>query len=199
MAADVACAVCLISRDLVAMPCCPTEGSSTQFCFRCIELICQHGGGTGKCPKCRKHIVIKNGAVALNTEQMRCIMCRQMRIITENRMCDACNVGCRRPLLYECERCHRRQRIPHPMYRYQPSPQEYCNSSWACHQGCGDYTRWRVVPEDVQHVPPQDAPESWGLLESQLVRVREQRQREEEQGTRPEGRPEGRPGGCVLS
>ncbi len=23
------------------------------------------------------------------------------------------------------------------------------NASWACHQQCGDYTMWRIVPEDA--------------------------------------------------
>mmetsp|Transcript_19060 Transcript_19060/g.59942 ORF Transcript_19060/g.59942 Transcript_19060/m.59942 type:complete len:194 (-) Transcript_19060:67-648(-) len=176
---DVVCGVCLISRELVDMPCCPGENSTTKFCLRCLTLICQHAGGVGKCPKCRKHIVIEDGTVALNTKHMQCHMCRQMRIITGNSMCDACNAGTRRPLTYECERCHRHQVIPHPMYRYQPTPEEYCNSSWACHQGCGDYTRWRVIGRDVANVPPDDAPESWGLADAQLARVRAEREREE--------------------
>lgn len=180
-AEDVVCAVCLISRDLIQMPCCGGgETSTTRFCFRCVELICMHAGGVGKCPKCRKHVVIEDGAVAVNTRQARCRMCCQMKVITENGMCDPCNVGSRRPLTYECEKCHRRQRIPHPMYRYQPTPEAWCNSSWACHQRCGDYTRWRITPEDLPNVPPGDAPESWGLQEAQLAAIRAERQREVE-------------------
>ena len=56
------------------------------------------------------------------------------------------------------------QRIPHPMYRYQvDGPTAFGNNTWACHVGCGDQTHWRVAAADAHLVPPDDAPEAWGL------------------------------------
>ncbi|EOD04202.1 hypothetical protein EMIHUDRAFT_221283 [Emiliania huxleyi CCMP1516] len=71
----------------------------------------------------------------------------------------------RHTLRYECEQCRRFQRIPHPMYRYQPTPQQF-----------GDVSR--VHPEDVLAVPADDAPEGWGMREAWFDAVREQRRRE---------------------
>ena len=66
--------------------------------------------------------------------------------------------------------CGRFQQIPHPMWRYQSSPDAFGTASWACHGACCDYTRWRVV--DATRVPDDHAPESWGRAEAQLDRVR---------------------------
>ena len=48
------------------------------------------------------------------------------------------------------------------MWRYQPSAEAFGNVAWACHGRCGDFTRWRVVAQDVRLVPPEDAPASKG-------------------------------------
>lgn len=52
----------------------------------------------------------------------KCSMCLQLRhIVTERQdvpLCDACLLGTRHDLRYECERCHRSQIINHPMWRY---------------------------------------------------------------------------------
>ena len=110
-------------------------------------------------------------------------------------------MGQRHTLRYECEQCRRFQRIPHPMYRYQPTPQQFGDVSWACHQRCRAQTHWRastprtsstceqrfftptavnrrVHPEDVLAVPADDAPEGWGMREAWFDAVREQRRRE---------------------
>lgn len=57
---------------------------------------------------------------------------------------------------YQCERCGGEQRILHPMWRYQRGPREFGSATWACHQGCSDYTKWRIVPEDAQQAGFQD-------------------------------------------
>jgi hypothetical protein len=75
------------------------------------------------------------------------------------------------------------QRIPHPMWRYQPSAATFGNVTWAC-QRCGDYTNWRVHPDDADGVPLGDAPESWGVRERWLEDVR--RTRNEGRGRREE-------------
>lgn len=113
--------------------------------------------------------------------QAICQLCRQVRPLAANATtCDACRFGLEHRLRYECERCHGTQPIPHPMYRYQlDGPGAFGAVSWACHVGCGEYTCWRVVPEDVPRVPPADAPPSWGQQGAWLAQVREQRQREQ--------------------
>eukprot|EP00569_Conticribra_weissflogii_P011826 CAMPEP_0171376380 /NCGR_PEP_ID=MMETSP0879-20121228/18552_1 /TAXON_ID=67004 /ORGANISM="Thalassiosira weissflogii, Strain CCMP1336" /LENGTH=281 /DNA_ID=CAMNT_0011886189 /DNA_START=19 /DNA_END=860 /DNA_ORIENTATION=- len=71
-------------------------------------------------------------------------------------MCTDCQRGMSNTLHYQCQRCHRIQRIPHPMYRYQNSPLEFGTTSWACHVGCGDYTFWRIVERDLEKVSRGD-------------------------------------------
>lgn len=172
------CAVCLFEPDLVLMPCCGNVNSTTRFCLRCIEMICKHGGGIGRCPKCRTTIVVEKGEVKINKKKSQCRMCRQQHVIVGKGMCDACNIGSLKPLVYECERCHRNQRIPHPMYRYQTTPEAYGASSWACHVGCGTYTRWRISRGDVSNVPASDAPATWNVSDPHLERIRKLRYQE---------------------
>ena len=93
-------------------------------------------------------------------------------------ICDACWLGNQIALRYECEGCGGVQRIPHPMWRYQvDGPEAFGHTPWACHQRCGTYTRWRVVPDDVARVPHGDAPESWGVDIVRQIRERQRRQR----------------------
>lgn len=93
-------------------------------------------------------------------------------------MCDACLLGMRYQLHYECQRCHKAQQIPHPMWRYQETPLEFGNITWACHRDCGDYTHWRVIPEDAAKVPDFDCPDGWGRRDDWLATVRRQRHME---------------------
>ena len=65
------------------------------------------------------------------------------------------------------------------MWRYQENgPTSYGSVTWACHQRCGDYKTWRIVPEDAEAVPPEHCPDSWGRREEWLARIREVRQLE---------------------
>eukprot|EP00913_Durusdinium_trenchii_P028150 g26394.t1 len=93
-----------------------------------------------------------DGVPSITENRGQCQMCRQMHILVDQGMCEACNLGRRYVFRYECQRCHRLQRIPHPMWRYQATPTDFSSSTWACHQGCGDYTTWRLAPEDVGQV-----------------------------------------------
>lgn len=184
------CAVCwseTAEDDFAVLPCHATPSDSTmRYCRRCVEIICESSpGGVGRCPTCRAFLRVRQGGgfeVADRVEM--CTLCRQAKlIVTELRpgvpVCDACLLGAQNPLRYECERCNRVQHIPHPMYRYQvEGPNAYGNDTWACQQRCGDYTRWRVHQSDVHLVPPQDAPESWGVADDFIAQVREQRRRE---------------------
>ena len=173
------------------------------FCQRCIEIICEMADGAlGKCPKCRKAVQVANGQVVVAVPRRgKCRMCNQgNKAIVEAGQCDACLFGSRYVLGYECDRCHCTQRIPHPMWRYCASPDGFSTSTWACHQRCGDYTHWRVIPCDVPRVPAQDRPESWGTDEW-LRAVRERRQSEASSPLRGGGMGGGRRHprvGCLL-
>lgn len=146
------CAVCL-EEDLpgppVVMPCCGREAaaSTTQFCRRCVEIICeQNSVAVGMCPRCRSYYHIEeDGTLALSDNMGQCQFCRQHRTLMTTRpvpLCSACLMGTRVALRYQCQGCGRNQRIPHPMWRYQPTPGEHTTDTWACHQACGDQTRW---------------------------------------------------------
>jgi hypothetical protein len=168
------CAVCLdADPDLVPMPCCGRETSSTRFCKLCIETICRLApGNCGQCPTCRQTITIEEGAVVLATRRGRCRMCCQNnKVLPERNLCEACLYGSMHKLRYECDRCRRTQRIPHPMWRYQADPDSFGSATWACHQRCGGYTHWRVTPADLPLVPMQDRPASWGT-EAWMEQVR---------------------------
>lgn len=180
------CAVCFEADNLVDMPCCGREGGTAGYCRRCLEIICQQGHGVGRCPSCRQHISIQGSIVSISERRAQCLMCRQSRIIIDRNMCDACLLGSQLPpIRYECSHCHRHQRIPHPMFRYQASPAEFGTASWACHQGCVAQTYWRIVPGDALLVPDMECPESWGRREEWLVAVRQQRHAERLAGLAP--------------
>ncbi|GMI27978.1 hypothetical protein TeGR_g5858 [Tetraparma gracilis] len=121
------CAICFEDSShpgfsLADLPCCGSHTSSTtQFCVACIKMICAHGDlNVGKCPRCRKFIGMSaSGTIELRSETGTCEMCRQKHIIVGHRKCAACLFGSdpKNRHRYECDRCHRFQRIPHPMYR----------------------------------------------------------------------------------
>ena len=190
------CAVCWQEgQEIARLPCCTAPAGSTMlFCVRCIEIICEQApGGVGRCPTCREFIKKGSGQGTFEVADRveTCTLCRQARlIIGEIRggpVCDACMLGQGNPLRYECERCRRNQRIPHPMYRYQPTAERFGDVTWACHVGCNAQTHWRVATADVHLVPAADAPESWGVRDAWLDRVRAQRRQERVGGVAPAG------------
>eukprot|EP00731_Ephydatia_muelleri_P010666 Em0005g1252a len=184
------CSVCLQDvslTDKVTMPCCSRKSSTVQHCRRCIETIVQNGirSSIGRCPACRAYFVMQGGLPVTQTSVPReCVMCCQVKEIADpNReLCSACMLGAEFSFRYECDRCHRVQTIPHPMWLYQPTPSTFTGASWACHRGCGDYTKWRIVPDDLERVPLEHAPEAWGMREKWLAAIREQRKRETIEG-----------------
>ncbi|KAH8095756.1 hypothetical protein JL720_3080 [Aureococcus anophagefferens] len=85
----VTCAICLESTDFAALPCCGThEGSTTRFCHDCVVLLCDHAGGTGRCPRCRAWISVEDGAIVEKEAMDQCMICRQTRH-RDRSMCDA--------------------------------------------------------------------------------------------------------------
>eukprot|EP00929_Paragymnodinium_shiwhaense_P035767 TRINITY_DN1927_c0_g1_i2.p1 TRINITY_DN1927_c0_g1~~TRINITY_DN1927_c0_g1_i2.p1 ORF type:complete len:234 (+),score=18.54 TRINITY_DN1927_c0_g1_i2:105-806(+) len=169
------CAVCLEEAPHVQTPCCYRPGATVGYCRHCLDVICADGGGgVGRCPSCRKYIRIDaEGHVHITDQRAKCRCCQQSRVILDEGRCDACLLGMRFPFTYECNRCHKFQKIPHPMWRYQPSPTEFGSSSWACHRGCCAYTKWRIVAEDAERIPGSELPESWGGQEEWLATVRD--------------------------
>ena len=187
-AATFECAICWadVEEKPAELPCCgaPPPGSSTCYCTRCIEIICEQAlGGMGRCPTCREFIQLVDGQIRIAAGLETCAVCNQARPVAERMgwpsqpLCGACAMGVRQPLCYECERCHHIGPVPHPMYRYQATPGEFGNNPWFC-QPCADFTNRRVIPQDLARVPADDCPESWGRREEWLAQVREQRQRE---------------------
>jgi len=198
--AETTCAVCLetVTRDSKAsMPCCDRDTASVSLCGPCVRFICERGpGGVGRCPKCRAHVrptrratsvpepldssassgANDDNAFELAVMRGECRLCRQTKdLVDERSVCDACAYGARFTLRHECQRCGHVQRIPHPMWRYQRTPEAFGDVSWACHGRCRDYTRWRVSSDDVASVPPEDAPVTWGTADAWLADVRSAR------------------------
>lgn len=171
------CAICS-TEDIpietrAVLPCCGTIGSSLQYCRRCIEVIIERGieGRLGKCPTCNSWLSEKNDQfVTPESRAARCTMCTQEKVIADvgRVRCEACVIGGRYPFQYECNRCHLVQRIPHPMWQYQNTPTEFGGVTWACHRRCGDYTNWRIIPDDAQRVPAELCPQTWGRREEWL-------------------------------
>lgn len=179
------CAVCYVEElplsERVTLPCCGREGSSIQYCATCLGVLCASMGGVGRCPTCSKHFRIEGGRATAAEELAQCSCCRQLRpgVLRGGGgsgppLCAACTLGVRLRLSYECETCHRKQTIPHPMFLYQPTPVAFSTDTWACHNaGCpGEYTHWRIVnPADI---PPEHCPEGWGRRDEWLAAVRAQ-------------------------
>jgi len=65
------------------------------------------------------------------------------------------------------------------MFRYQALASSFGDTTWACHGKCGDFTKWRLVPECLGGIPPEHAPPSWGRQEEWLESIRKQRRLEQ--------------------
>lgn len=178
------CAICYLDFEpegltRAILPCCDRKDSTLQFCTECIHLLCQRSRRIHQiveCPRCKKYIQVREDGKIINVDEapINCAMCRMTRLPSQEHasLCSACYSGIRNPLRYECNTCHRIQRIPHPMYRYQENPFSFGSSSWACHQGCHTYTMWRIIPEDISKVPMEDAPDGWRLRELEYEEIR---------------------------
>lgn len=156
------------------MPCCERRESTIGFCVACLQVVCERSPGkVGQCPTCRTFITVGPSGEVRKAENFgKCAICCQNRVLTERTRCSACALGARLYLLYECQQCGRSQRIPHPMWTYQETPSDFSTVTWACHRGCGTYTRWRVLPNFLSAIPAEHSPESWGRREEWLAQIR---------------------------
>ena len=168
------------------IPCCERETSSTKFCIHCLKHLCEKssdGHNRARCPRCQQSYItvdseIDNGNEILKVKVVpnppkECMLCKQhfahnkLEQIRPNVfLCTSCHFGIlliRYPLRYTCQNCYNVQYISHPMYRYQPSHDQYSTATWACHQNCQTYTHWRIVPNDVYRIPRDDVPNTWDI------------------------------------
>ena len=181
------------------MPCCYTPTSTAKYCRECIRHVCNYPEqNIGKCPTCRQYIQIdaSSGAGVDQWDVIRasrrdpCTACQQLRVIVdaERQLCEKCLLGLRFMFNYECEICHRRQRIPHPMFIYQELPNSFSSDTWFCHQLCQRQTHWRIIAADARRVPPEHAPVTWGTRDAWLAAIRQRRLAEIARGTQGEHR-----------
>ena len=174
----ITCAVCYeeCSNEAI-MPCCHNPTSTLRYCTDCIGIICE--SPPGRCPTCRSYIQINtvDGVVTVSERQHPCRICRQTKTIVDEQhmLCEGCLLGMRYCFNYECDSCHRVQRIPHPMWKYQHTPTTFGNDTWACQLGCQAQTHWRIIPEQAALIPPEHSPDSWGRRDEWLNAVRAQR------------------------
>jgi hypothetical protein len=196
------CAICFddvtsfqkTATTFCLLPCCGSEGrearSSTKICTACMLLLSQPVSDKriGRCPRCREWLVIQQDGLDISVLKSAgmCQVCNQVKevLLEDDNVCDACFLGRTHPLYYECQSCRQFQCIPHPMYRYQATPQDYGTTSWACQGPCQHFTKWRIVPEYINQIPAGDVPESWNHdhLELARIQVMEIRRRQEQNG-----------------
>lgn len=186
------CAICLddvkhfqnTPITFAQLPCCGSYNreitSTTKICTACILLLSSPttdgSARVGRCPRCREWIVVKEQGLLIEHAKHggQCQICNQMKdhLVENDQVCDACFLGRRRPLFYECQQCHFSQQIPHPMYRYQPSLETFGKVSWACSTHCHKFTFWRILSNQVNYIPAGDAPECWDQDYWQVARER---------------------------
>jgi len=197
------CAICFDEADQASspktssvtfayLPCCGADGkeetSTTKVCTACMLLLSSPTSDSntriGRCPRCRSWISVSTSNMPLLsilpvTTAGKCQICNQTKaqLVENAAVCDACFLGRRRPLVYECKECRGRQMIPHPMYRYQDTIADFGTTSWACQGRCQNFTMWRILFDQVKLIPAGDAPEEWGedYLEVARERVMEAR------------------------
>lgn len=162
-----------VSIRFAYLPCCGAEGkeerSTTKICESCIYVLCTPtmDGSTriGRCPRCRSWIAVtptddndshdktKGGIIIEAVSSAgKCRVCNQVKshLVEHGEVCDACFLGMGCPLVYSCKECGGQQRIPHPMYRYQPSVGDFGTTSWACHGRCQNFTMWRILADQAR-------------------------------------------------
>lgn len=175
----ITCAICMESNgELCVLPCCHKDQSSVQFCASCITLLCARSSiATFSCPGCRSFVSLEFGELIINEKVGHCSVCHLINHMATPELCHGCLK--RRMtlshLLYECEQCHGLQHIPHPVWRYQPSPSSFTVSAlWTCHQGCDTRTNWRLLEEDLPRIPQAERPASWSTAASRFYEIVEE-------------------------
>lgn len=195
----------------LTMPCCREAGVICTVCIRSITYPITAADRVGRCPCCRSWFTAKPAANVSSTTEVEveleiaviepvadqnCGVCNQVKdcmVLVQNNndesICDACFLGRRHPLKYECQSCSARQCIPHPMYRYQAAPEEFGTTvQWTCqgdnnnnnnNSACkSKFTHWRICTDQLGMIPVADAPPCWGEDYSALTVARRRRAQE---------------------
>lgn len=191
------CLVCLDevpTTDIIYPPCCSVGGSTqASLCPDCVVTLIPDDPAVGRCPFCRaflrrRHRSQSQPAVAgpagaawvlqVHRDAGECVICSQSRALVARHpqhanvgICSACDLGRRLPLVYECTTCRGPQRIPHPMWRYQPTPTTETVDTWICRR-CADQRRWILRVDQLPLVPPEEVPDAWGGREQYLAAAR---------------------------
>lgn len=155
------------------------------------------GCRVGRCPCCRSWIVVETATgdkdrasddskqrvlpwrhlpnIHLVSVAGKCQECCQIKqLLVDGSMCDACIVSRQcPPLAYECDCCQHAQRISHPLYRYQASPDAFGTVGWLCN-ACNRVSRWRLRPDQLSLVLVGDAPAEWSDDAMEKARLRVQ-------------------------
>jgi hypothetical protein len=169
-------------------PCCSDE-QGVRICTSCLLVVTtatkQGSHRIGHCPRCRTWIRVKAPTsttqqqldiepVTLGEPTCVCKICNQTKeYLLDEEECDACFLGQRNPLLYECKRCQCVQRIPHPLYRYQDTPDSFGTVKWSCQgRACGGFSYWRILSDQVALIPIGDTPSAWAVDSIQAARQR---------------------------
>lgn len=162
------------------------ESSFIKVCTSCILVLSIRSTTgpqrIGRCPRCLDWIKVqipvdtedttpsicninnKNGVIVEKIDVGgQCLICNQEKdhLVENDEVCDSCFLGRRQPLKYECQQCLHVQNIPHPMYRYQETKDQFGNCAWACQGKCGKFSNWKILPEELHRIALGDAPKSW--------------------------------------
>ena len=180
----------------VYFPCCePDEdddsahhsANAMNVCMSCILVLTtattDGSARVGRCPRCRGWIsasTMHSPNVGLSVQTLqgcegKCDTCQEVNnpLVEQNPpTCDACFLGKRCSLSYECQDCHEVQTIPHPLYRCQETAESYGNTKWECHGKCKKPTNWKICKDQLSLIPAGDVPAKWGDDCLQLARAR---------------------------
>eukprot|EP00815_Leptocylindrus_aporus_P004546 CAMPEP_0116055088 /NCGR_PEP_ID=MMETSP0322-20121206/3191_1 /TAXON_ID=163516 /ORGANISM="Leptocylindrus danicus var. apora, Strain B651" /LENGTH=476 /DNA_ID=CAMNT_0003538609 /DNA_START=81 /DNA_END=1511 /DNA_ORIENTATION=- len=168
-------------EDFATLPCCSDR---PLVCKDCIILLSyddlENRCKVGRCPLCQTWVKLGIDGFGIKKIESEgtCKVCNQRRPITIGKkegesdevICDACFLGKKSPLLYECDGCGKFQRIPHPMYRYQATSGSFSRNKWKCHRDCTGFTAWRLSAQEIFLIPTGDEPREWCVNYLQTAR-----------------------------
>jgi hypothetical protein len=176
------CRICKATRLIdyfPGLPCCCTSEINEEVCCSCLVAALTKPTDN-KCPRCREFVTLASSHVndkppwdVLSVEITlgvidQCYSCgEKKRLKPPNNICVNCQKEKEKSykgLQYECQVCHGYQSIPYPLYKSQPSPQQYGNSKrWVCQSKMcgGNPRRWRIVDSEIKEIQPGAAPHAW--------------------------------------
>lgn len=142
------------------------------YCLRCIQIH------IGKFPTCSTFFKFENGVIVTNSTIIdTCAMCRQQREIMshDRNLCAACLLGSNHTYNYSMNVTSiSKNSASHVEVSRSAECIRHCDVGLPS-QMYNDFTTWRISRDDIERIPPQLFPESWGLREEWLISIRNQR------------------------